>query len=74
MSWYVLEDKQAADKAIQEEKQHISAIDNDDRSAHVLEDDGHFHVADDRQAIMSNSVNDEQPTFMSAERTESHLI
>lgn len=44
-------------------------MDIDEGSAHALEDDGHFYVGDDREAIVRNSFADEQPTFMSEERT-----
>ena len=40
----------------------------------MLEDDGHFNVGDDREPIVRNSFADEQPTFVSSERTEPHLI
>merc|ERR550539_700764 len=39
MSWYVLEDKEIADRAVQEANQPVSAPDLDEGSANMLEDD-----------------------------------
>jgi len=61
MSWYVLEDKANADRAMQQ-----------DRETNDEDDQEHFEVEDDRAPIVRNTFADDQPTFSSTEPTNSY--